>query len=331
MAGPYTGAWQASAISETQYTGAAKWGTGVNPVHSVYGAGVAVRQIGTKVDIYPEVTTGGQDTDIIDEDFAWDGTLNNPDPYLPPYNVSDSEIWGYGSQTGTSDRPVWGMEMADSQIVNNAGGLPNPVDTGPVLPIMRGRTQNDTNDKFPSWGGSRKTKPGGTFIRQLRRGAARVIFARQLPNEDVAQGWENKAHGISPDSKPSDDSQIFIQTSDVQRRKVRAGSQRSGSQSDYSAPIASRETGQKLKVFAASDSSRHWDMYPYDQVDYVRPFLSRQAGTGYREWLDPNAMYVSPAIQREPAPDPQLGAPAGSGGENYVDEYAYNFVDGYYG
>jgi hypothetical protein len=217
--------------------------------------------------------------------------------------------------------------MADKYTINNAGGLPNPQDPGSPVIVRRGVTQNDTGDNYPSWGGSRKTKPAGTLIRSIRRGSDLIRKMRVLPNEDVAQGWQNKAHGIAADSKPADDSQVFMQTSMTQRYKVRAGSQRSGSQSEYSAPIESRVTGQKLKVFAASDSARHWDMLPYEQQDYMRPFLSRTAGTGYREWMDPNAMYVSPALQREPAPDPLLGPIAGTGGDTGV----YDFVDGYYG
>lgn len=329
MAGPYTGTWRGAVIEQAAYTGASKWGTGVNPVHSIPGEGPYLG--GTaKLVIDPVVTPGGQETDVLAEDYAWDSTLN-PDPDLPEYNVNPAEMWGHNSETGTADRPHWGSEMGDADAPENAGGLPNPQYPGRPLTPTRAATQNDTQDAFPSWGGSRKSKPAGTFIRSLRRGANIIIGARVLPNEDVAQGWTNKTHGIIADSRPADDTQVFMQTSMTQRYKTRAGSQRSGSQSTFNAPIESRVVGQKVKNWTKPDSARHWDMLPYEQVDYMRPFLSRQAGTGYREWAYTNEMYVSPSIQREPAADPELGPVAGSGGDNRETiDYAYDFTGGYY-
>jgi len=324
MAGPYTGTWAAHSVTQVGYSGAAKWGTGINPIHSIPGEGPYLGQ-NSKVNAPPVTTPGGQETDTLDEDYAWQNT-SNPDPYLPAYNVNPSELWGDNSETGTADRPSWGHEMADTDAPENAGGLPNPQYPGRIVTPMRGRVQNDTNNDYPSWGGSRKSKPGGSFIRAIRRGAGLITSARVLPGEDVAQGWTNKNKGIAADSRPADDSQVFMQTSMIQRYKVRAGSQREGSQSTFTAPIESRVTGQKLKTYTSDESSRHWDMQPYEQEDYIRRFLSRQAGTGYREWNLPNEMYVSPAIQREPAPDPQLGPIAGSDSIDPV----YDFGTGYY-
>ena len=290
MAGPYTGAWRASVISEAAYSGALKWGTGVNPVHSIPGMGPPL-QIESKLNFDPVTTPGGQETDVLAEDYSWDPTYN-PDPTLPEYNVTDATIFGDTSQTGAADRPSWGQDSPD---------VPS-----------REKTQNATSDQYPSWGGSRKTGPAGRVIRAIRRGNDLLTSARVLPGEDVAQGWTNKTHGIIADSRPADDTQVFMQTSMTQRYKTREGSQRSGSQSDFTAPVQSRVTGQKVKTWTRPDSARHWDMQPYAQDDYIRPFLSRQAGTGYREWMYPNDMYVSPAIQREPAPDPELGPVAGT-------------------
>jgi hypothetical protein len=320
MAGPYTGTWRAQATSLAEYTGASKWGTGINPVHSIPGEGPAL-QIASKLNIDPVTTPGGQETDVISEDYSWDSTYN-PDPTLPAYDVTDASIWGAGDDTGTADRAPWGTGMSDSDSPVNGVGLPNPTYAGRPLAATRGKTQNATDSSFPSWGGSRKPGPAGRLIRAIRRGSDMTTAARVLPNEDVAQGWTNKTHGIAADSRPADDSQLLIQTSMIQRYKQRAGSQRSASQSEYSAPIDSRVTGQKVKTWTRPDSARHWDMLPYEQQDYARPFLSRQAGTGYREWMYPNDMYVSPAIQREPAPDPALGPIAGS-----ADDYGYATED----
>jgi hypothetical protein len=319
MAGPYTGTWRQSITSQAQYTGALRWGTGVNSVHSIKGAGPAVRLEGTKLNIDPLSTPGGQETDVLTPDYSWDYTFN-PDPTLPEYDTNDPETWGYNSQTGTADRPPWGSEMADTDSPVSGVGLPHPTIPGRPVTAVRGNTQNDTDSPFPSWGGSRKTGPAGGIIRAIRHGSKLIYGAKVLPNEDVAQGWTNKTHGLIADSQAADDTQVFMQTSDVQRYKTRAGSQNAGSQSTFDAPVESRVTGQKVKDWTRDDSARHWDMLSYEQEDFIRPFLSRQAGTGYREWNYANEMYVSPVIQREPASDPDLGPVAGSGDFGYSNE-----------
>lgn len=326
MAGPYTGAWRASAVSATGYTGISKWGTGVNPIHGIAGAGESLRTEGTKLNYDPTTAGAGDNTGTYTDELLGQGysVEDNPGQYYG-YNVNDPEIWGYGELTGTADRPSWGTEQGDRYSSEDGWGLPNPPpDTEPLPGDPRGKTQNSTSSGFPSWGGSRKPGPAGRFIRAIRRGGTEAITAaRVLPNEDVAQGWTNKTHGIAADSRPSDDSQIFMQTSMTQRYQTRAGSQRSGSQSTFSAPIESRVVGQKVKNWTREDSPRHWDMLPYEQQDFLRPFLSRQAGTGYREWMYSNDMYVSPVIQREPPSDPELGPVAGG-----VEDYGYSNEDG---
>jgi hypothetical protein len=264
----------------------------------------------SKLNFDPAAPPGGQETDILAEDYSWDSTYN-PDPELEDYNVTPADLWGSNNETGMGEHPDWGADSPDH--------------------VSRDHVQNQTGDPWPPWGGSRKPSPAGNFIRAIRHGSRLMVAARVLPNEDVAQGWTNKTHGIAGDALPADDSQVFMQTSMIQRYKVRAGSQRSGSQSDFSAPIESRVTGQKVKNWTDEQSARHWDMLPYEQEDYIRPFLSRQAGTGWREWNYPNEMYVSPVIQREPAPDPELGPVAGSqdyGQPANSTDYGYSPEDG---
>src|SRR5271170_2889416 len=76
MAGPYTGTWRQSVTSQAQYTGALRWGTGNNAVHSIEGAGPALRLEGAKLNIDPLSTPGGQDTDVLTPDYSWDYTFN---------------------------------------------------------------------------------------------------------------------------------------------------------------------------------------------------------------------------------------------------------------
>lgn len=306
MAGPFTGTWRAKS-TQGSYVGASKWGTGFNPVHRIPDAGP--RRGPGKVVIDPIATPGGDTTtELIAEDQMWDFTSANFDPTLPEYDVTPDQLWGANTETGTANRDVTGMEQSKEFSNQQGWGLPNPdYDARQIPSDSRAQTQNSTRDGYPPWGGSRKPRPSGWGIRSIRRGSQMTQSARVLPGEDVAQGWTNKNHGVPADSKPADDSQVFVQTSAVQRYKTRAGSQRSGSQSTFDTPIESRVTGQKLKTFTREDSARHWEMLPYEQQDYVRPFLGRQVGTGYQSWALVNEMYVSPALQREPPPDPSMG------------------------
>jgi hypothetical protein len=290
MAGPYTGTWRRSATSDARYTGALKWGTGINPVHSEAGVGPALIDPKLNYDT-PDLGAGDDAARMIDDQF-WPP---------PPDEEGDnnSQFWGYGQEGDLRDHPNY-QEVGDANTAGSRAELNQP--------------------NWPPWGGSRKTAPGGTFIRSLLHGALTVNKSRQVPSETVSEGWENKAHGIAANSLPSDDSQLIMQTSMTQRYKVRAGSQSAGRASEYSAPVSSRVTGQKLKIYSGQE--RHYDMTPYDQDEILRGFLSRQAGTGYTEWQHPNEMFVNEPMQREPAPDPFQGtaSPASSVPADYTSE-----------
>lgn len=281
MAGPYTGAWLQNAIEGPEsYATARKWGTGINPIHSQR---MNYADMTPKLLLTDDSGPPGQDTaSYADESngLGFPATCPEDSPDL---------IWGYGTGTGTSDRPPW-----------KPAGNPQ---------------RSAIPDNYPSWGGSRKVGPAGTFIRSLIHGSRNTYRSKQVPNETVSEGWTNKTHGIPGDARASDDSQIFMQTSDVQRYKTRAGSQNVGSQSEYTAPISSRVVGQKLKHY--SGQGRHYDMTPYEQNDIPRAFLSRQAGTGYPEWMAPNEMFVNEAMQREPGPDPDPGPTVDYESDNY--------------
>lgn len=265
---PITGTWK----SRTAYhAGAAKWGTGWNPIHGVH-AGFG------RSDSPPNlVFDGTQTTGQIDSTVT--------DPYTPDhfgYNDEDTanSLYGYGEETGTSERPSVGTD----------------VDRGDA-------------DDFPAWGPRRAGLPGGTRIRSKIVGAVLTNAAKGMPNEDVAQGWVNKAVGDVEDSTVSDPSQYEMQTSMTQRDKVREGSQvQPGRESEYMAPIGSRRDtwGQRLKPWSGGE--RHYDMTPRVQDQIIRPWWSRNAGTGYVEWGTVNDMYVSDPKQRVSPPDPYQGS-----------------------
>jgi len=265
---PITGTWKTRTAFQA---GAAKWGTGWNPIHGVR-AGVG---------------RSDEPPNLIFDGTAAAGPIDPSvtDPYTPEnlgYSDEDTahSLYGYGEDTGTAERPSVGTDV-----------------------------DRATADDFPSWGPYRAGLPGGTKIRSHDIGASLTNAMKVTPDEDVAQGWMNKAVGEVANATVSDPSQYEMQTSMTQRDKTREGSQaQAGRESEYMAPIGSRRDtwGQRLRFW--SGEQRHYDMTPRVQDQIIRPWWARNAGTGYVEWGTVNEMYVSDPKQRVSPPDPYQGS-----------------------
>jgi hypothetical protein len=170
--------------------------------------------------------------------------------------------------------------------------------------------------EFPQWGRYQSGVPGGTEIRGRKHGADDTQTPNQIPTETVSEGWLNKPHGEVEDAVTSDLSQVLMNTSMTQRDKVREGSQRGdGSQDDPRAPIASRMTGQKVKVYSGGE--RHEDMRPKTQTQRIRGWWNRTAGTASPRMMEVNAQQVRRPLQREVPADPYVQPPAVVDAPNY--------------
>lgn len=207
--------------------------------------------------------------------------------YMP--EDSASVLYGYGPQTGTSDYP----NVSDHQ--------------------FRGTTKN-----FPQWGKYKNGTPGGAVIRSQNHGADLTFTPRDPMLHDAYAGWDNKLTGDVNDAEVSDPSQYIMTTSMVQRDKTRHGSQRSGSQSEYSAPVHSRIPGMRIKTLAGAPE-RHIAMEPREQTWTIRPWWNRSAGTGPPQWMQSNAAAETVPLTRTPPPDPYQG-PYLTGGSGYTSE-----------
>lgn len=185
--------------------------------------------------------------------------------------------WGYEAETGISDRPRLGNDTT---------------------------MHREDADDFPQWGPYDNGLPGGSRIRSEDHGSADQTTSNQIPTETVTEGWRNKVSGTVSNARVSDVEQLFMQTSSMQRDRMREGSQRgAGSASRFSAPIRSRIVGKRVKVY--SGGRRHADMLPKEQVSVVRGWWARSAGTGYTEWLQANSQNaVQPVTRDVPAPPP---------------------------
>jgi hypothetical protein len=286
-------------LASVEYTGARKWGTGWNPVHAMQldlvggRESMAVPTLQGPNKPGPETLPPG---------------LVNPLDTMPEYGYTDedfsSQIWGYGPQTGTSDRPARDVPTEQYRF--------------------------DTPTMYPGMG-NEPGPPGGFAIRSEEHGDVAGSIAKLGDKEEtVGEGWENKQLGTVEDATVSDPSQYEMQTSMTQRDKVRAGSQRgSGSASEFTAPIGSWRPTWGMRIKPWSGGRRHYDMTPRRQDVILRPFWFRQAGTGYQEWMLANEAYnyqVDP-LQRQPVQDPYPGQEVP--GNVYQDE-SNNWVEAWY-
>jgi hypothetical protein len=291
MALPMKGALRAQ-LSEP-YVGAEVWGTGIHPVHSVYGEG-------------PPLRTSGRNGNV---------------PTIAPQNASDDagqahafyEFSGsdmlYLEQPAVTgevyidDRPPWNEPPPDYN--TDMQGHPS------------WNVQQWVNEKF------RARSSGAHRLNQK--------LVQNPPLENVTEGWTNKNHsGAVADSKPSDDKQIFMQTSMMQRYRARNNQHAVARGTDEPrTDIQSRVTPQKLKTYSGQevDSNRYFDMEPYQQDQILRPFRYRTAGTGPSWYLLPNAMNVQSPIQRIPPPDPSIGVQDATASGT---DYGYTGEDTFY-
>lgn len=272
MAIPRT--FQGMGLSSVPYAGPQIWGSGVDPIHSVRtgdGRNIAPDGVGILVD--PELTDADS-YGYTDEDFT-------------AYSNAESR-W----ETGTVDRPGW----------NN-----------------QGLTQDARSQVTEGWpaatdgngSGNNGGPPSGEYVRSLEHGAIASNTPTGVPMWEAAAGYESKMTDgvIEPGSGISDPRQYTMQTSMQQLRRTRAGSQNSGSQSPYNAPIESRVPGQKVAGYSQGPGSeyRHIAMRPFGQGMIYRPFWNRTAGTGPAGNMRPNAMYQSQPLNRVAPPDPHQG------------------------
>jgi len=293
MGRPITGAWQ-ERTGLIPYANASKWGTGANPVHAYYGT-ANLRVTGREGE-------GGGQPDLTPPSEADLGIMEQ---------LSPPEQWGYDPEDFSGLDAVANEQFA-------VFGVPFTQDDWPSVGdgIQQRRGHVGVNEAAP-WGSSRQRR---TWLREQNNAAGnpdqrnssfRGPSTYGTPTETVSEGWLNKAasgmhEGNAADSRAADDSQVFVQTSMMQRYRTQNNKRAQLRDTDADrTQIDSRVAPMKLKVYSGQD--RHYDMTPRHADVIIRPFAFRQAATG-RPWeMQPNDMYVTEPIQRTPAPDPSMG------------------------
>jgi hypothetical protein len=253
------GSWAAGAVTPSEYVGALRWGTGINPIHAIPDSGS--RETGVKENLLP-----------LGADDGSGGAV--PEELLGP------EAWGYASD----DMSSWaGAEAYDYVAADHPGlgettaGRPDRAAVHEGWPSWGPHGGHDHDFPLPGW-------PGGDELRAQSHGSA-VENARAIavPTPGWRGGWLNKAHGAVERAETSDPSQYEVATSLVQLDKTRVNDAAvARGTDDPRAPIPTRLTGQKEKHYAKSwrmgggpgtpDMGQQGQNLPY------RPWFFRSAG-----------------------------------------------------
>lgn len=298
----YSGAWSRDYV-EGQ-AGAQRWGTGVNPVHAYRDnpAFITVR-VPPETQLPENITPAnmGVPDFITEHNFGYQ-----------PEDIAGLDVF--------TPAATLGVEHLNDDDWPELGS-----DTTVTRSYVK-RTRN------VPWGSGRMFK---NAIHSIRAGEHDGDYkaSNQVPTETVSEGWVNKSAsgfdiGQSGDMvEPSDPAQYERNTS-MQQRHKQLNNERSllRGADDPRTSIDSRIVPMKLKVY--SGEQRHYDMFPRQIDDIVRPFRFRSAGTGPATYLEANEQFNRIAIQRTPPPDASLGTPDT---ELSSSEFGYAAEDqGYY-
>lgn len=345
MGEPLTGAWSRKYQLQVPYVDARKWGTGISPVHRLYGG--PGRGYNPKLDVnqldgrtpanfavaqeYVEGTEWGYQS----EDVAGLDVFSMPE-------------WSTGNSGKLNDAayPDWESPSAETAGTIGdppAGGAPGPKD--PSVEINRAF--------IPEWASRPWQFTNKARLRSIRAGEteadtgwAQRGVSSQIPVEDVATGWINKGStgGIDPGEIPDDNvmpsayAQYERQTS-MQQRKLSLENDRAVSRGtdESRSSIPSRLVPMKLRQFSGEipfepgveETYRSYDMFPYQIDDIPRPFIYRTAGTGPQRYLETNEQWTRTPMQRTPPPDPSMGVPESELAD--TSQFGYSTEDqGYY-
>lgn len=260
------GSWTSKAVTPSEYAGATRWGTGINPVHAVRDQG---RGRGPTKEPLGSVAGGGTVPEALDDDVAIYGYAYEDAQFYAGedyrYVEVDSPNWDQGT-VGRPDR--------DGRIM-----VPDGTEPGPTGYPPWGAYYADPDGDFPLAGGP----PGGAALRAQQEGAQiENAKAIAVPTRGYTGGWQSKAHGEVQEAYGSDPSQYEVTTSYRQLHQTRVNTAAvARATDDPRSDIGTRLTGQKVKSYAMSSGMGGGpgtpDMAPVTQDLPFRPWYFRHA------------------------------------------------------
>ena len=327
MARAYRGPYARPSTYPVPYATAAVWGTGIDAVHSYYGEGPPLRVMGRSGAIGSS-PVGGSSQDAGTREYqnpADSSGTNAPEELTWGYPVDYSpDSFGMGADSAISegdtgfaisqymaDRPAWNEPVENQRIRQDASTMSPWNVTGAAMRAVRAgshRYRLNRTESLPGQGDGYQPVSAEP--------------SNSNPTETVSEGWLNKVTSFTAYASPSDDSQLFVQTSMRQRFGTRDNGRALLRGTDAPrAKIASRVEAMVEKVYSTGE--RTYDMFPFQQDEIRRGFRYRTAGVGPASWMESNEYSAISPVQRTPPPDPSMGVPEVSS----PDDYGYTGED----
>lgn len=303
-----SGLWRERAAHD--YTGATKWGNGVDPIHAVRDQGRG-RQIGARATLLPlgepsdAVSEGltARDIDWVCDDYVDGGAI--PGEYyryqddLPRWDTTTPEFRGATTSPAMGESESWGPHFDDGTDM-----FPRP---GPTAGTLRWLDDDH----------------GETIEQQ---------HAIAVPTPFVTGGWIGKSRGAEayPESTQQVGQDRFswtLNNATVQGPGLQSLDNQRAVQRGTDAPresILSRTAGMMTKAYARSFAMGGGpgtpDMQPREQTaGFKRPWFPRSPGLPPAEDHMFNTLEGRVPIQRYTAPDPWQGDPEVGAGDTVTD------------
>jgi len=298
-----SGTWAERYANAQSYTGATRWGTGVNPVHALRDN--PGRVTGVKENLYPlgDASDAVADTIVGADDYVsadWDGEEPYPDEV---FRYQDSE-------------PRWGTNTETFRGESNSDVMGEQPPWGPLYP---------ESDDFPLGG---PTGGSQEWLDVPHGEAEEHQHAIAIPTQPVAGGWRNKARSALALAKDNTtqavgdpSAQWAVNTGQVQGQGVKyldnsravARGTDSARESILSRTAAMRAYSPAVS-FQMGGGAGSPDMYPFQlTAGLKRPFTARQPGLPPEEEHYWNEMEGRYPLQRTVPPDPYQGDPEVTG------------------
>lgn len=306
-----SGAWASRARQD--YTGATKWGTGINPIHGVRDNGRG-RVVGAKETLLPL----GEPSDAVAPDLIDSVDWLCEGPYVDEQYAG--ETYRYQDERPRFDQ---------------------------TTPSFRGDTNSPAMGETTPWGVYFDANPDGDFPRPGPTGGTQVWLdvshgerrerqhAIAVPTQPVTGGWLSKVRGAQAQAESQDPTQpgfVFtINNSTVQGPGLKSSTNDRAVARGTDAPrsaITSRTAGMVEKVYGRSfgmgGGSGTPDMQPFQTSGYRRPWFMRTAAAPPYEDHQYNEMEGRIPINRTMPADPYLGDPEADGtGEDTAYGWGY--------
>jgi len=300
-----SGTWAERYANAQSYTGATRWGTGVNPVHALRDN--PGRVTGVKENLYPlgDASDAVADTILNADDFTgtdWDGEEPYPDEVFryqdtrPRWDEVTPQFRGESNSAAMGEQPAWGVYYDDDV----TGEFPQPGPTGGTqewTDISHGEdTERQHAIAVPTRG-----LQGGWRNKARSSAALAAQNTTQAVGDPAAQWAVNTGQVQGQGLQSLDNSRALARGTDSPRSPIRS---RTAAMRAYSPATSSGMGGGPGTP----------DMYPFQlTAGLKRPFTARSPGLPPEEEHYWNEMEGRYPLQRTVPPDPYQGDPEVTG------------------